>query len=133
MRSSICDLGWLLVTVSIVARRWACGSMPVILQVSICEAMRAQLRPPASWPATRALLRFRVIGPMVFRRDWCPSRRGLGCHRKLCGVRKIWHALRRQGEDAARCPVERLMRGLGIKGVVRGKKVITTNPDTSRH
>ena len=23
------------------------------------------------------------------------------------------------------------MRGLGIKGVVRGKKVITTNPDTS--
>mgnify|MGYP000911841061 FL=1 len=52
-------------------------------------------------------------------------------NRKLYGARKIWHVLRRQGEDAARCAVERLMRRLGIRGVVRGKKVITTNPDTS--
>ena len=50
---------------------------------------------------------------------------------KLYGARKIWHVLRRQGEDAARCTVERLMHRLGIRGVVRGKKVITTNPDTS--
>jgi putative transposase len=53
-------------------------------------------------------------------------------NRKLYGARKIWHVLRRQGEDAARCTVERLMRRLGIRGVVRGKKVITTNPDTSQ-
>ena len=52
-------------------------------------------------------------------------------NRKLYGARKIWHVLRRQGEDAARCTVERLMRRLGIRGVVRGKRVITTNPDTS--
>jgi putative transposase len=52
-------------------------------------------------------------------------------NRKLYGARKIWHVLRRQGEDAARCTLERLMRSLGISGVVRGKKVITTNPDTS--
>jgi putative transposase len=52
-------------------------------------------------------------------------------NRKLYGARKIGHVLRRQGEDAARCTVERLMRRLGIRGVVRGKKVITTNPDTS--
>jgi putative transposase len=52
-------------------------------------------------------------------------------NRKLYGARKIWHVLRRQGEDAARCTVERLMRSLGIKGVLRGKRVITTNPDTS--
>lgn len=51
---------------------------------------------------------------------------------KLYGARKIWHVLRRQGEDAARCTVERLMRSLGIKGVVRGKRVITTQPDTSQ-
>ncbi|MDO9525560.1 MAG: IS3 family transposase [Gemmobacter sp.] len=37
-------------------------------------------------------------------------------NRKLYGARKIWHVLRRQGEDAARCTVERLMRRLGIKG-----------------
>ena len=52
-------------------------------------------------------------------------------NRKLYGARKIWHVLRRQREDAARCTVERLMHRLGIRGVVRGKKVITTNPDTS--
>jgi len=53
-------------------------------------------------------------------------------NRKLYGARKIWHVLRREGEDVARCTVERLMRTLGIKGVVRGKKVVTTNPDTSQ-
>ena len=52
-------------------------------------------------------------------------------NRKLYGARKIWHVLRRDGEDVARCTVERLMRVLGIKGVVRGKKIVTTNPDTS--
>ena len=46
---------------------------------------------------------------------------------KLYGPRKISHVLRRQGEDAARCTVERLMRRLGIRGMVRGKKVIATN------
>ena len=35
-------------------------------------------------------------------------------NRKLYGARKIWHVLRRQGEDAARCTVERLMRRLGV-------------------
>jgi transposase InsO family protein len=53
-------------------------------------------------------------------------------NRKLYGARKIWHVLRRDGEDVARCTVERLMRGLGIKGVVRGKKIVTTNPDSSQ-
>ena len=53
-------------------------------------------------------------------------------NRKLYGARKIWHVLRREGEDVARCTVERLMRVLGIKGVLRGKKIVTTNPDTSQ-
>ena len=53
-------------------------------------------------------------------------------NRKLYGARKIWHVLRRDGENVARCTVERLMHTLGIKGVVRGKRVITTNPDTSQ-
>ena len=37
-------------------------------------------------------------------------------NRKLYGARKVWHVLRREGEDAARCTVERLMRRLGIRG-----------------
>ena len=53
-------------------------------------------------------------------------------NRQVYGVRKIWHALRRENRDVARCTVERLMRRLGRQGVVRGKKIITTNPDTSQ-
>ncbi|MCB2058820.1 MAG: IS3 family transposase, partial [Novosphingobium sp.] len=48
------------------------------------------------------------------------------------GARKVWHVLRREGRDIARCTVERLMRALQIQGVVRGKKVVTTNPDAAR-
>ena len=44
----------------------------------------------------------------------------------------IWHDLRRDGHDIARCTVERLMKAMGIQGVVRGQNPITTNPDTSQ-
>jgi hypothetical protein len=53
-------------------------------------------------------------------------------NRKLYGARKIWHVLLRDDQEVARCTVERLMRRLGLKGVLRGKKVITTNPDSSQ-
>ena len=53
-------------------------------------------------------------------------------NRQLYGARKVWHALRRDGADVARCTVERLMREMGLQGVVRGRKIVTTNPDTSR-
>jgi transposase InsO family protein len=45
------------------------------------------------------------------------------------GVRKVWRQLRREGEDIARCTVERLMRTMGLRGVVRGKPVRTTISD----
>ena len=45
------------------------------------------------------------------------------------GVRKVWHQMRREGFDIARCTVARLMRNIGIEGVVRGKKPKTTIPD----
>ena len=48
------------------------------------------------------------------------------------GASKVWHVLRREGRDIARCTVERLKRTLQIQGVVRGKKVITTNPDRAQ-
>jgi len=40
--------------------------------------------------------------------------------RKVLGARKLWLRLRREGHDIARCTVERLMRELGIAGVIRG-------------
>src|ERR1044071_3386615 len=42
------------------------------------------------------------------------------------GVRKVWRQLRREGIAIARCTVARLMRTMGLKGVVRGKTVRTT-------
>ncbi|UWQ37499.1 IS3 family transposase [Leisingera aquaemixtae] len=48
---------------------------------------------------------------------------------EVYGVRKVWHQLRREGFSVARCTVERLMRQLGIQGVIRGKPRKTTLPD----
>ncbi|MFD0939007.1 IS3 family transposase, partial [Methylobacterium trifolii] len=45
------------------------------------------------------------------------------------GVRKVWRQLGREGIVVARCTVARLMRAMGLKGVVRGKPVRTTIPD----
>ena len=49
------------------------------------------------------------------------------------GARKIWRQLLREGTEVARCTIERLMRDLGIQGVVRGRKVRTTTPAEAVH
>jgi len=45
------------------------------------------------------------------------------------GVRKVWRQMRREGFAIARCTVERLMRDMGLHGVIRGKPVRTTFSD----
>jgi putative transposase len=45
------------------------------------------------------------------------------------GVRKVWRQLKREGFDVARCTVARLMRTIGLRGVIRGKSVRTTIAD----
>ncbi|MCR4282592.1 MAG: IS3 family transposase [Bauldia sp.] len=47
------------------------------------------------------------------------------------GVRKVWRQLKREGFDAARCTVARLMKTMGLQGVIRGKPVRTTISDSS--
>jgi transposase InsO family protein len=42
------------------------------------------------------------------------------------GVRKVWRQLGREGKKVARCTVARLMRRMGLQGVVRGREVRTT-------
>jgi putative transposase len=58
-----------------------------------------------------------------------------GLHRQNYGVygtRKIYEALRREGgvegRHVARCTVERLMRGAGLRGMLRAKTPRTTRP-----
>jgi transposase InsO family protein len=48
---------------------------------------------------------------------------------QVYGADKVWRQLRREGIQVARCTVERLMRGLGLRGVMRGKSVRTTVSD----
>ena len=47
-------------------------------------------------------------------------------HRRVYGIRKLWHEMRRTGHDLGRDQVARLMRIAGIEGVVRGKHTTTT-------
>ena len=48
---------------------------------------------------------------------------------QVYGVDKVWKQMRREGMMVARCTVERLMKRLGLRGVIRGKVVRTTVPD----
>ncbi len=45
------------------------------------------------------------------------------------GPRKVWQQLGREGIVVARCTVERLMRPMGLQGVVRGRTFKTTTVD----
>lgn len=45
------------------------------------------------------------------------------------GARKVWRQLKRENIVAARCTIERLMRSLELRGVVRGWRCRTTIPD----
>ena len=45
---------------------------------------------------------------------------------RVYGIRKVWRQLLREEIAVARCTVARLMRTMGLQGVVRGKTVRTT-------
>jgi putative transposase len=47
----------------------------------------------------------------------------------VCGARKVWLQLNREGIEVARCTVARLMRDLGLRGARRGKRMRTTIAD----
>jgi putative transposase len=48
---------------------------------------------------------------------------------RVYGVRKVYRQLRREQVGVARCTVSRLMKRLGLRGVIRGKGVRTTFSD----
>ena len=48
---------------------------------------------------------------------------------EVYGVRKVWRQLQREGQEVARCTIERLMQSMGLQGVIRGKPVKTTTSD----
>ena len=56
-------------------------------------------------------------------------RRVFDANYRVYGVRKVWRQLQREGFDVARCTVARLMRTMGLQGIIRGKPVRTTVSD----
>jgi putative transposase len=66
------------------------------------------------------------------RRDQVLARQIVAVHadnKGVFGARKVWLTLNRTGTPVARSTVERLMRQLCLRGVVRGKRRVTTRPD----
>ncbi len=84
---------------------------------------------PSSYSAAKA----RPPSPRVLRdqRLLVEIRRAYEASRRRYGSRKVWRQLKREGISVARCTVERLMRQEGLRGVVRGKRVFTTQADES--
>jgi len=96
-----------------------CRVLPIA--PSTYRAHAARRRDPGTAPARvrrDAVLRGKIRG--VFDSNF-----------QVYGVRKVWRQLRREGEDVARCTVARLMRGMGLQGAVRGRRVKTTISDSS--
>ena len=56
-------------------------------------------------------------------------RRVFDANYRVYGVRKVWRQLQREGFEVARCTVARLMRTMGLRGIIRGKPVRTTFSD----
>ncbi|MGA9920230.1 MAG: IS3 family transposase [Candidatus Dormiibacterota bacterium] len=72
----------------------------------------------SSRPTSARELRDRELKPQI-QRVW-------GENFRVYGADKVWAQLRREGFLVARCTVVRLMRDLGLRGVVRGDTPRTT-------
>ena len=99
---------------------------------AICKILRVA---PSSYYANLAIGQDPRLASTRARQDVTDSveiRRVHDESRGRYGARKVWHQLRRESKDIARCTVERLMKVMGLQGVVRGKPIITTYPDASQ-
>jgi putative transposase len=99
--------------------RWGVEPICRVLQFAPSTYYAATTRPPSARERRDDGLKAEI------RRVW---EENFGVY----GADKVWAQLKREGTPAARCTVERLMRGLGLRGVVRGKaRARTTLGDES--
>ena len=105
------------------AHRAEYGIESICAQLPIAPSMyyehKAREADPARLPPR--LQRDRTLAPEICR----VHEENFGVY----GARKVWRQLGRENVVVARCTVERLMRSLGLQGVVRGRKCRTTIPD----
>jgi putative transposase len=93
--------------------RWGIEPICRVVQVAPSSYYAAIRRPPSARQRRDEVLKGEI------RRVWEE-------HRRVYGADKVWAQLRREEIPVARCTVERLMRQLGLRGVVRGKARIRT-------
>jgi putative transposase len=94
-----------------------CAVLPIA--PSIYYEQKARQADPARVP--KRIQRDRQLGEEI-RRVWKENY----C---VYGARKEWRQLNREGIPVARCTVERLIRCMGLQGVVIGKRIRTTMAD----
>lgn len=87
-----------------------------VLQVAPSTYYAAKIRPLSARAIRDACLKVAIV--TVHQANY-----------EVYGVRKMWKAMRRSGEDIGRDQVARLMRELGIEGARRGRKTRTTRAD----
>ena len=93
--------------------RWGVEPICRVLQVAPATYYAAVSRPPSARSVRDDTLKAAIT------RVWQE-------HRGVYGADKVWAQLRREGIPVARCTVERLMRVLGLRGVVRGRTSVRT-------
>lgn len=103
--------------------RGALGVQPICGMLPIAPATYSKHRAKRADPA-------RLSGRAKSNEALRPKiKRVFDANWQVYGVRKIWRQLRREGFDVARCTVARLMKSMGIQGIIRGKPNKTTLPD----
>jgi len=93
--------------------RWGVEPICRELQVAPSSYYAAIARPPSARRRRDEVLKEAI------RRVW-------DGHRRVYGADKVRAQLKREETPVARCTVERLMRQLGLRGVVRGKTSVRT-------
>lgn len=94
-----------------------CKVLPIA--PSTYHAHAARRADPGRQPArTRSDAALMIDIRRVFEANFC-----------VYGVRKVWRQLGREGIEVARCTVARLMRTMGLRGIVRGMAIRTTISD----
>ena len=93
--------------------RWGIEPICRVLQFAPATYYAARTRSPSARSVRDDGLK------AVIRRIWNE-------HLRVYGADKVWAQMKREGIQVARCTVERLMRALGLRGVVRGKTSIRT-------
>jgi putative transposase len=86
------------------------------LQVAPSTYYSAKSRPPSARSIRDAMLKVTLLALWT-------------ANYEVYGVRKLWKAAMRAGEDVGRDRVARVMAELGICGARRGRQVRTTRPD----